>query len=75
MMDLLCHKLLFILLNEAQWVRHRDARLFHFKELGAFDVPVTLLGFLKELQPNESTTERCLGVEGMLLRHCSCSVP
>lgn len=44
MMDLLCHKLLFILLNEAQWVRHRDARLFHFKEPGAFDVPVTLFG-------------------------------
>ncbi len=72
-MDLLCHKLLFILLNEAQWVRHRDARLFHFKEPRAFDVPVTLLVFLKELQQNESTTECYSGEEGVLLRHRSCS--
>lgn len=28
---------------------------FHFKEPQAFDVPVTLLVFLKELQQNEST--------------------
>lgn len=34
----------------------RDARLFHFKEPRAFDVPVTLLVFLKELPQNESTT-------------------
>lgn len=58
-MDLLCHKLLFILLNEAQWVRHRDARLSHFKEPRAFDVAVTLLVFLKELLQNESSAESC----------------
>lgn len=49
-------------------VRHRDARLFHFKEPRAFDVPVTLLVFLKELQQNESATEHCSGMEGVLVR-------
>lgn len=56
-MDLLCHKLLFSLLNEAQWVRRGDARHFHFKEPRAFDVPVTLLVFLQELQQSESAAE------------------
>lgn len=60
-MDLLCPKPLFILLNKAQWVMRGDASLFHFKEPGVFDVPDTLLVFLKELRQNESTAECCLG--------------
>lgn len=74
-MDLLCPKPLFILLNKALWVMHKDARLFHFKEPAAFDVPVTLLVFLKELQQNESTAERCSTAQAELLHHCSCSAP
>ena len=66
-MDLLCHKLLFILQNEAQWVRHGDAGLSLFKEPRVFDVPVTLLVFLKEPQQNESSIERRSAAEGALL--------
>ena len=72
-MDLLCPELLFGLLNEAQWVRSRDAGLSHFKEPRAFDVAVTLLVFLKEQRRSESTTKCCSGVEGEWFGPSSCS--
>lgn len=60
-MDLPRHQLAYVLWNEAQRVRRRDARLFEVEEPRAFDVPVTLLVFLKELQLNECSTDGCSG--------------
>ncbi|CAB1427975.1 unnamed protein product [Pleuronectes platessa] len=66
-------ELLFVLLNEAQWVSSRDAGLSHFKEPRDFDVAVTLLAFLKEPQRIESTIKCCSGAEGEWSGPSSCS--